>query len=81
MELAARECFFAEPWRHREVDARGHHVAESVNDQSGVVRDDSLGHSLLIATPQRPADQILALARGEIAQPEEAVAYPQPVAA
>ena len=63
------------------MDALGHHITEGVNGQGCVVRDDGLGYSLLVATPQRPADQVLALARGKITQSKDAAANPQPVAA
>ena len=43
--------------------------------------DNRLRRAFLIAAPQRPADEVLALARGKVAQPEEAVVNLEPVAA
>ena len=62
----------AETGRHGEVDTRGHQVAEAVDGQGGVVRNDALRNALLIAAPEGPADQVLVLGGGKVAQAEDA---------
>jgi len=52
VEHTARRHPLAKSRWHSEVHQRGHHVAQLVNRQCGVVGDSGLGNALLVAAPQ-----------------------------
>jgi hypothetical protein len=63
------------------VNPRWHYITQIVNGQRRVVGDNRLGHTFLIAAPQRPPNQVFALGRREVTQPEEATLNLEPIAA
>jgi hypothetical protein len=77
---AAGWDLFAKSRRHGQVNLRWHDIAQLVDGESCVVRDNGLRQTSLIAAPQRPADQILSLSRGIVAQAIKTTVDLEPVA-
>ena len=62
------------------MDKSGHDIAQVMDRERCVVRDDGLRNALLVSAPEGPADQILALAGRKVAQAEDAPFNALPIA-
>jgi len=58
------------------MDAFWHDVTQVVGCERCVVGNDRLRNAFLVSAPEGPPDQVLALARREVAQAEEATIDP-----
>jgi hypothetical protein len=72
MENAADRNSLAKTTGHSEMDAFRHDVAQVVDCERRLVRNDCLGNASLVSAPEGPPDQVLAFAGRKVAQAEEA---------
>ena len=57
-----------------------HDIAQLVDGKRCLVRNDCLGNTPLVATPQGPADQVLAFAGREVSEAKDTTVDGEPVA-